>query len=107
MQAEENESGGYQRLPSKDEMSKEDSYCNVIMNIPLLKVSLGTIFQLCIPIFFLSFITLVEFLYSASSSLDQIRGYKIGASTLIVATYISFIYAMRSVIPPTPSWSLF
>lgn len=26
---------------------------------------------------------------------------------MIVATYISFIYAMRTVIPPTPSWSIF
>lgn len=57
MQAEENKKGEYQAL--SNERTKEDSYCNVIMNIPLLKVSLGTIFQLCIPIFFLSFITLV------------------------------------------------
>ena len=77
------------------------------MRLPLLKASLGTIIQLCIPIFFLSFLTLVEFLYGVSTSPDQVRGQKIGASTLIVATYISFIYAMRSVIPPTPSWSIF
>ena len=73
----------------------------------MLKASLGTIIQLCIPIFFLSFLTLVEFLYSTSTSLDQVRGLKISSSTLIVATYISFIYLMRTVIPPTPSWSLF
>ena len=73
----------------------------------MLKASLGTIIQLCIPIYFLSFLTIVEFLYSRSSSGDIIRGQKIGSSTLIVATYISFIYAMRSVIPPTPSWSIF
>lgn len=85
----------------------EDSYCNAIMHIPMLKSSLGTIIQLCIPIFFLSFLGLVEFLYSSSTSGDQVRGQKIGSSTLIVATYISFIYAMRTVIPPTPSWSFF
>lgn len=73
----------------------------------MLKASLGTIIQLCIPIFFLSFLTLVEFLYSAGSSDDETRGLKIGASSLIVATYISYIYAMRGVIPPTPSWSIF
>lgn len=73
----------------------------------MLKASLGTIIQICIPIFFLSFLGLVEFLYSESTSGDQVRGQKIGSSTLIVATYISFIYAMRSVIPPTPSWSIF
>jgi heme/copper-type cytochrome/quinol oxidase subunit 3 len=83
------------------------SFCNAIMKIPLLKASLGTIIQLCIPIFFLSFLTLVEFLYATSTTLDQVRGQKIGSSTLIVATYISFIYLMRTVIPPTPSWSLF
>lgn len=77
------------------------------MRIPMLKASLGTIIQLCIPIYFLSFLSLIEFLYSRSSSGDIIRGQKIGSSTLIVATYISFIYAMRSVIPPTPSWSIF
>jgi hypothetical protein len=73
----------------------------------MLKASIGTIIQLCIPIFFLSFLCLVEFLYSQSTSGDIVRGQKIGSSTLIVATYISFIYAMRSVIPPTPSWSIF
>jgi len=73
----------------------------------MLKASLGTIIQLCIPIFFLSFLTLVEFLYSNSTVADQVRGLKISSSTLIVATYISFIYLMRTVIPPTPSWSLF
>ncbi len=73
----------------------------------MLKASLGTIIQLCIPIFFLSFLSLVEFLYSQSTSGDVVRGLKIGSSTLIVATYINFIYAMRSVIPPTPSWSIF
>lgn len=73
----------------------------------MLKASLGTIIQLCIPIFFLSFLTLVEFLYSFSTLIDQVRGLKISSSTLIVATYISFIYLMRTVIPPTPSWSFF
>lgn len=90
-----------------EDRSLEDSYCNAIMRIPMLKASLGTIIQLCIPIFFLSFLGLVEFLYSQSTSGDQVRGQKIGSSTLIVATYISFIYAMRTVIPPTPSWSIF
>lgn len=96
----------FQEINSEDR-SKEASYCNAIMKIPLYKASLGTIIQLCIPIFFLSFLTLVEFLYSTSTTLDQVRGQKIGSSTLIVATYISFIYLMRAVIPPTPSWSLF
>lgn len=99
--------GVYQRLSSVEDRSKEASYCNAIMSIPLLKASLGIIIQLCVPILFLSFLTLVEFLYSTSTTLDQVRGQKIGSSTLIVATYISFIYLMRNVIPPTPSWSIF
>lgn len=73
----------------------------------MLKASLGTIIQICIPVFFLSFLGLVEFLYSKSTSGDQVRGQKIGSSTLIVVTYISFIYTMRAAIPPTPSWSIF
>ena len=96
----------FQSLPTEDR-SKEESYCNAIMTIPMLKASLGTIIQLCIPIFFLSFLTLVTFLYSRSTTADQVRGLKISSSTLIVATYISFIYLMRTVIPPTPSWSVF
>jgi hypothetical protein len=97
----------FDRIPSEEDRSREDSFCNAIMSIPMLKASLGTIIQLCIPIFFLSFLTLIEFLYSRSTSIDQLRGQKIGSSTLIVATYISFIYLMRTVIPPTPSWSIF
>ena len=90
----------------KDQL-KEKSYCSAILEIPMLKVSVGTILQLVAPILFMSFLTMVEFLYSAGSSEDETRGLKIGASSLIVATYINFIYLMRKVIPPTPSWSIF
>jgi hypothetical protein len=90
-----------------EDLPLEESFSNAIIRIPMLKFSFGTILQLIFPIFFLSFLCLVEFLYSQSSSGDIIRGQKIGSTTLIVATYISLIYTMRTVIPPTPAWSIF
>ena len=73
----------------------------------MIKASIGTALQTVIPIVFLSFMTIMLFLYSKGSNDDEARGLKIMASSFIVATYISYIIIMRGDIPPTPAWSIF
>lgn len=50
---------GYENIETEEDRALENSYCNTIFKIPMVKSSLGTIIQLIIPIFFLCFLTLI------------------------------------------------